>query len=43
MTTGAPSPPLRVIAPNGAPIKKNIRQANANVNFRCSSISCFRI
>ena len=38
-TTGMPNPPLRIIAPKGAPIKKNTKQANDNVNFLCHSIS----
>ena len=43
ITTGAPKPPFFVIAPRGAPMKKKMKQANANVNLRYSSISCRRI
>ena len=31
--TGVPSPPLRIIAPRGAPMKKNMKHAKDNVNF----------
>ena len=31
--TGTPKPPFRMIAPNGAPIRKNSRQAIDKVNF----------
>ena len=41
MTAGIPSPPFLTMAPRGAPIKKNIRQAKDRVNFRCHSISYF--
>ena len=40
-TAGIPKPPLRMIAPSGAPMKKKIRQAKDNVNFRCHSKECF--
>jgi hypothetical protein len=32
-TTGMPSPPLRIMAPSGAPMKKKIRQASERENF----------
>ena len=38
MTIGSPSPPLRMIAPRGAPIRNNNRQAMDKVNLRCHSI-----
>jgi hypothetical protein len=38
ITVGIPSPPFLIMAPSGAPIKKNIRQANDSVNFRWVSI-----
>ena len=34
-------PPFLIIAPRGAPIKKNIKHANDNVNFLCHSNECF--
>ena len=37
-TMGMPSPPLRMMAPKGAPIKKKMRQASERVNFFISSI-----
>ena len=40
MMTGIPNPPFLMMAPNGAPIKKNIRQERASVNLRIASISC---
>ena len=43
ITTGAPKPPFRMIAPSGAPMKKKIRHANAKVYLRYSSIWCLRI
>jgi len=33
MTAGSPSPPFRMIAPSGAPIKKSRKQAIEKVNF----------
>ena len=42
ITTGIPSPPLRMIEPSGAPMKKKMRQANERVNLRFHSISCRR-
>ena len=33
ITIGVPKPPLRIIAPRGAPTKKNIKQAKDKVNF----------
>lgn len=33
MTSGVPRPPLRMMAPRGAPIKKNMMHANESVNF----------
>ena len=42
ITTGVPNPPLRIIAPKGAPIKKNTIQANESVNFLCHSVKCRR-
>ena len=40
--TGVPSPPLRMMAPRGAPMKKNIKHANERVNFRSDSRSIRR-
>ena len=37
---GQPIPPLRIIAPRGAPIKKRMMQEKARVNFLCHSILC---
>ncbi len=34
-TTGRPMPPLRMMAPRGAPMKNNTRHANERVNFLC--------
>ena len=42
MTVGIPSPPLRMMAPKGAPTKKNITQASESVIFWCHSIQCVR-
>ena len=42
ITVGIPSPPFRIMAPRGAPIKKKIRQAIERVNFLCISIWYFR-
>ena len=33
ITTGVPSPPFLIIAPSGAPMKKNMIQAMESVNF----------
>ena len=33
-TTGKPRPPFLIIAPRGAPIKNNIKQAAERVNLR---------
>ena len=38
ITVGIPNPPFLIMAPRGAPIKKNIRQAKDKVNFRWVSI-----
>ncbi len=38
ITVGIPSPPFRIMAPRGAPMKKKIRQAMERVNFRWISI-----
>ena len=38
--TGTPSPPLRIMAPNGAPMKKNMRHDSACVNLFIASILC---
>ena len=43
MTVGMPSPPLRIIAPRGAPIKKKMRHASERVNFLCHSRQWRRI
>ena len=43
MSTGIPSPPLRMIAPNGAPIKKNMRHDRASVSLPTASILCCRM
>ena len=43
MTTGIPNPPLRMMAPKGAPIKKNTKQAKESVNFLCHSVMWRRI
>ena len=40
---GIPSPPFLMMAPSGAPMKKNIRHESARVNFDILSISCWRI
>ena len=32
-TTGMPSPPLRMMAPSGAPMKKKMMHASERVNF----------
>ena len=42
-TVGRPKPPLRMIAPRGAPTKKKNKQARDNVNLRCHSIQWVRI
>ena len=42
MTRGVPMPPLRIMAPSGAPMKNMIRQATESVYFFRSSISCRR-
>ena len=38
-TRGVPRPPLRIIEPNGAPIKKRTIQAKDKVNFLCHSMA----
>ena len=43
MTTGMPRPPLRMMAPKGAPMKKKMRQAKERVNFLCISVWWRRI
>ena len=40
--TGNPSPPLRIIVPKGAPMKKNSRHCRASVNLLMASIWCRR-
>ncbi|CUO76639.1 Uncharacterised protein [Segatella copri] len=40
MTTGKPRPPFRMMAPNGAPIKKKMRHERARVNLLIASILC---
>ena len=37
MTVGRPRPPLRMMAPSGAPMKKKSRQASESVIFWCHS------
>ena len=37
MTVGIPRPPLRMMAPRGAPTKKKTRQARESVIFWCHS------
>ena len=39
ITIGIPNPPLRMMAPNGAPMKKNIRHATDRANFLRISMS----
>ncbi len=41
MTVGIPNPPFLMMAPRGAPMKKNIKQANERVNFLWISIWYF--
>ena len=41
--TGTPKPPFLMIAPNGAPIKKNINMESALVIFFIHSIQCLRM
>ena len=38
-TVGNPSPPFRMMAPRGAPIKKSRTQADARNSFRCHSMA----
>ena len=40
--TGTPRPPLRIIAPNGAPMKKNMIHDKASVTLLMASIWCVR-
>ena len=40
MTVGMPRPPLRMMAPSGAPTKKKMRHASASVIFWCHSTQC---
>src|SRR5580704_7665679 len=40
--SGRPIPPLRIIEPNGAPIRKRTRQAMDIVIFSCHFIRCMR-
>ena len=40
MITGTPSPPFLMIAPSGAPMKKNNRHCNATENLLMASILC---
>ena len=42
-TTGIPSPPFRMMAPKGAPMKKKMRQASDKVILLCHSVSCLRM
>ena len=42
MMTGTPIPPLRMMAPNGAPIKKKIIHEKATVKRLMASILCIR-
>ena len=42
MITGTPSPPFLMIAPNGAPMKKNMMHDRASVNLFIASILCWR-
>ncbi|CCZ43661.1 unknown [Bacteroides sp. CAG:545] len=39
MMAETPSPPFRINAPRGAPMKKRMKQANASANFLSSSTS----
>ena len=43
MTTGNPNPPLRMMAPSGAPMKKKMRQLSERVIFLCQSLWCRRM
>ena len=38
--TGIPNPPLRMMVPSGAPMKKKIRHDNDSTNFLYISILC---
>ena len=42
MMTGMPSPPLRMMAPRGAPMKKKMRHDKASVNLLMASMLCSR-
>ena len=39
ITIGKPNPPLRIIAPKGAPTKNKIKQASAKAYLLCNWIS----
>ena len=41
--TGTPRPPLRMMAPNGAPIKKKMIHVSESVNFLMASIWWVRV
>ena len=43
MSTGRPKPPLRMMAPSGAPIKKKMMHDKASVIFATHSILCWRM
>ncbi len=43
MMIGMPSPPLRMMAPKGAPMKKKMMHCNARANLFCASSSWLRI
>ena len=43
MMTGVPRPPLRMMAPRGAPMKKNSRQASDRENFLNISTNIFLV
>ena len=42
ITMGVPNPPLRMMEPSGAPIRKSTRHASDRVIFLCHSILCKR-
>ena len=43
INTGNPSPPFRMMAPSGAPMKKNMMHDSASVIFATHSILCILI
>ena len=43
MMMGSPSPPFRMMAPSGAPMKKKKRHDRVSTNLLSASILCWRI